>query len=920
MKKTYGKAAERWEKFGKGCLIVVLAALAVLVGTIWLAFFPLPKISKNPAKYEELLADSKLRTGFAAFPPTIPASGLENGAVFYYFYQDTFLDPTGEVFLRCTYSEEDYRAEIDRLEHYALQPPTDVNKKIGDLQDEPNRFVRDEKGRFSYPAYIAIYADDYACEYALLTGEREISYVYFAFREPGRFRKVPADCLPEPFEKSLNNDEGMYNIYYFKFKTNGSGIAGLLSYHRSDYPLPAPEVTAAPAEMPAETALPSEDLTGTSLPIAGSTVDPEADGTKGFYCVVRMPDGVKRLVSDERAVELYKLLGQAVRDREQVWSADATSSDGVILFFYNCMAAGPGPEYYELYAAEFCYHGMSPLASYAEKFRLPTGTYQAVLDLVSDLPTLDEALAACVRARPSGGDGTYTYDLYDPEGNYVQSLGPYDYPLTIYRPDPMLHALRVAFSGSGGPERSAQWRVYFEPASGTLSKPYYNVLTEEWSIAYCGEADRVCIYEPIRGELLGEITAFSEPLASTADSPFLSASYNAGYGLAVTYLAGDDAHTATDCFVLTSVISGDSMHYLIVPWEEAHPGVPAPAVPTETGGDAEQPAWTEEMLVLPTPAPRVEPVTEVLPKVGDYLSALHKQLEGRLVMNSFTYMVWENPSDYTVVVSRNGSTVSGYARFAKDGTLLEENGLRTIPDFDPDEWVGRPFDEFVDAFGPEHCDAGSGLYIPLYISGTGKLCFLTVDGTTIAMINIHDLTASAETEEAAEESGEALSLDDLFFFADAQRGRKYAIPLFENDPVHFGDSPQTITQTIGREPFDREESTVSPETWEYYRVQILDTDAILSCTYWNSWNLSQLTQVSFRLEADSPEQAEALFVQAQRMLEETYQNDAEYFIDEPETRDGVLRQSLGLNWGATGIFCSLELDGTTLRISVHHLY
>ena len=196
-----------------GCLIGVLTGLAIVLILFLVFFFGFPKSSRNLSKYEALLSDRKnLRTGFVAFPAQIPVSALENDPEFYYFYQDTLFDPTAEVYLRCSYDEADFNAELDRLEHYQH---TLQWEGFSDEDSTPQTFLRDEEGRFSYPAYIAIYGDDHACEYALITGEREITYVYFAFKKPGNFRAVPDDCLPQPFVGHLTREEGQYNIYSF---------------------------------------------------------------------------------------------------------------------------------------------------------------------------------------------------------------------------------------------------------------------------------------------------------------------------------------------------------------------------------------------------------------------------------------------------------------------------------------------------------------------------------------------------------------------------------------------------------------------------------------------------------------------------------------------------------------------------------
>lgn len=198
-----------------GCLTGVISALAILLGIIFLLRFQDVEKTDDLAKYETLLSDPRdLKTRFAVFPLHIPESGLENDPDFFYFFDLGSFKSSAEIYLRCTYGEEDFNAEVSRLENALLEPEPDWEL----VSDEPHIFRRDEEGRFSYPAYIAVLADDYSYEYALITGEREITYVFYAFISPGRSRAIPRDCLPDPCNECLDRDEDGYNIYYFHIR------------------------------------------------------------------------------------------------------------------------------------------------------------------------------------------------------------------------------------------------------------------------------------------------------------------------------------------------------------------------------------------------------------------------------------------------------------------------------------------------------------------------------------------------------------------------------------------------------------------------------------------------------------------------------------------------------------------------------
>lgn len=188
----------RWVK---GLVIGFCAVVLIGIVFVWLFFTGgFPDIYRNVGKYREALSSHGSNTRFLVFPEEIPESGLEN-AEFYYFFQDTFGNPTLEVCLRCTYGEEDFQAEIERLEHAKLV--TKTGERL---------LMRDEGGRFSYPAYIAILDRSSSAEYALITGEREITYIYYQMRKPGSFRKIPSELLPEPFEISSDHGKG-FSVY-----------------------------------------------------------------------------------------------------------------------------------------------------------------------------------------------------------------------------------------------------------------------------------------------------------------------------------------------------------------------------------------------------------------------------------------------------------------------------------------------------------------------------------------------------------------------------------------------------------------------------------------------------------------------------------------------------------------------------------
>lgn len=164
---TYAK-----ERFAIGVLAGVVTTIVLLAagvsGLLLLMLFGGEKTeSKDIAMYNKI-SDYYIHSGFMAFPETIPKSA-EN-VEFYFYHKDSFGSPTCEVYLQCDYSKEDYQAEIARLEN--------TYKSYG----KQTKTLKKTEKMFSYPAYVAVYSHNGEFEYALLTGENQITYIYTAYR------------------------------------------------------------------------------------------------------------------------------------------------------------------------------------------------------------------------------------------------------------------------------------------------------------------------------------------------------------------------------------------------------------------------------------------------------------------------------------------------------------------------------------------------------------------------------------------------------------------------------------------------------------------------------------------------------------------------------------------------------------------
>lgn len=122
-----------------------------------------------------------------------------------YYYADTFLDPTAQIYLECSYEKNDYIKEIERLKGIQEEYKGRIQTIVYDTDS------------FSYPAYVTIDADNHCYEYALLLGEEKIAYVFLQFI-PEEDIVFPTEYLPKEYEQK----ETGYSIYVFRYQ-NGDG-------------------------------------------------------------------------------------------------------------------------------------------------------------------------------------------------------------------------------------------------------------------------------------------------------------------------------------------------------------------------------------------------------------------------------------------------------------------------------------------------------------------------------------------------------------------------------------------------------------------------------------------------------------------------------------------------------------------------
>ena len=199
----------RW-KVLIGMIIGVVISLITLCTVAIILFFIFisggsAEIVKDSNKYEETIAGyHNLHSGLITFPEIIPQSARDID--FYSYYREPLGAPVVEIFLQCTYNEEDYHAELQRLEH--AQKTFKYGTKVTNL-------MKEEDGRYPYTAYIAIDGFENSYEYAMLTGERQITYIHKAYKESGDLKKISTSFIPSDFDSRMYelNEAEAFNIY-----------------------------------------------------------------------------------------------------------------------------------------------------------------------------------------------------------------------------------------------------------------------------------------------------------------------------------------------------------------------------------------------------------------------------------------------------------------------------------------------------------------------------------------------------------------------------------------------------------------------------------------------------------------------------------------------------------------------------------
>lgn len=198
---------------------LVLGVLTLITFCVWfftMVFFGGPAYRTTNIKNYPQIYEKKMHTGLIVFPNEITED--MSGTTFSFYWKDTWDEPTVSVFLQCNYTEKAYETEVERLEY--------TRKVYGSTV---RRLMKDEGENYPYTAYVAIDNHHSTYEYALLSGEREITYIHIAGWFNRENVKISQEYLPKDFmiEQEDPFMDG-YSIYIKK-------IDNAMGYISTDY-------------------------------------------------------------------------------------------------------------------------------------------------------------------------------------------------------------------------------------------------------------------------------------------------------------------------------------------------------------------------------------------------------------------------------------------------------------------------------------------------------------------------------------------------------------------------------------------------------------------------------------------------------------------------------------------------------------
>ncbi len=164
-------------------------------------------------------AEFKGYSGLALFPDSVDESVVDQ---YFYDFQDTMFDPTVQIYLKCTYTQEAFDAECQRMAGESI------------TSDGVTHTVQYNQEDYLLPAYEAIHGSNFCYEYALVDEDNcSIQYLFLQFvtKEDMVFdtKLLPDDYLDSidlPDDYDADDTSIGFDIYAFPFGGSGDAASG----------------------------------------------------------------------------------------------------------------------------------------------------------------------------------------------------------------------------------------------------------------------------------------------------------------------------------------------------------------------------------------------------------------------------------------------------------------------------------------------------------------------------------------------------------------------------------------------------------------------------------------------------------------------------------------------------------------------
>ena len=157
--------------------------------------------------------------------------------------------------------------------------------------------------------------------------------------------------------------------------------------------------------------------------------------------------------------------------------------------------------------------------------------------------------------------------------------------------------------------------------------------------------------------------------------------------------------------------------------------------------------------------------------------------------------------------------------------------------------------------------------------------------------------------------------DDLGSLLPYTARRPAGIPVLSEYDLRYGDGPGAVSGKLGSSLGEREDLEGGVSVYACPAV-VLDRPAELSLFFYHNRSLSS---VDITINVDSPEAAEALRVQAEARLREAYREYGNFICGKVQNSADGKRQSLALDYGATGVFYTMHSFPDRLSIRCEDL-